>query len=410
MSGAMKSSLIIRTIGLVTVESCKSFMRNQDLQKAATTAYYSFLAIIPLFLLVIVVAGRLIVSSDAAMKGLEDVVSRVSPVSAPVVLNEVTVLARHRTWGLLSILILFWSVTPLAAALRSAFGDIFKSHPARPYWSTKLCDIVSVLVLVTLLILLTMEKVYSSTLAAWLNTMPAMVSVANTVVPFILAMAALWLFYFLLIPVRLKPVHWLTGSIVTIMLLSLMAPGFALFLRINPNYGYVFGSLKMVFLLFIWVYYAFTVILFGTEVMANVWRKDALVIKQLLLAPKTAFKSGVLLNRFVRTYNENEVICREDDIGNEMFFILSGKVVVSKQGRTLLTMNPGDYFGELAMLIHTPRTATAIAAAPETQLAAISRENFDIVLSENPGIVLAMLQEMATRLKVTTGASKSESS
>lgn len=406
----MKSDYVIRTIGLVTVESCKSFLRNQDLQKAATTAYYSFLAIIPLFLLVIVVAGRLIFSSDAAMQGLEDVVSRVSPVAAPVVLNEVTVLARYRTWGLLSILVLFWSVTPLASALRNAFGDIFKSHPTLPFWSTKLCDIVSVLVLVILLILLTVEKVYSSALAGWLNTMPVMVGAANTVVPFILAMAALWLFYFLLIPVRLKLGHWLAGSMVTLMLLSLMGPSFALFLRINPNYGYVFGSLKMVFLLFIWVYYAFAVILFGTEVMANVWRKDALVLKRLLLAPKTAFKSGGLLNRFVRTYNENEVICREDDIGNEMFFILSGKVVVRKQGRTLLTMKPGDYFGELAMLIHTPRTATAIAAAPETELAAISRENFDIVLSENPDIVLAMLQEMAARLKATTGASESESS
>lgn len=51
MSNAMKSDYVILTIGLVTVESCKSFLRNQDLQKAATTAYYSFLAIILLFLM-----------------------------------------------------------------------------------------------------------------------------------------------------------------------------------------------------------------------------------------------------------------------------------------------------------------------------------------------------------------------
>ncbi|MBU4200590.1 MAG: YihY/virulence factor BrkB family protein [Verrucomicrobia bacterium] len=393
---------IIRTTGLVITESLKSFLRNEDLQKAATAAYYSFLAIIPLCLLVIVVTGHLVFSSDTAMKGLEEVVGQISPVAAPVVLNEVTVLAQHRTWGLLSILILFWSVTPLASALRSAFSDIFKIRPILPFWSTKFFDIVSVLVLVTLLILLTLEKAYSPVLSHWLKDLPIMVRAANTVVPLILAMAALWLFYTLLIPVRLKPVHWLAGSTVTLLLLSLVGPGFALILRVNPNYGFTFGSLKMVFLLFIWVYYSFAVVLFGTEVMANVWRKDALVLKRLLLAPKTALKTSALLNRFVRTFSANEVICREDDTGNEMFFILSGAVAISKQGRHLLTMKPGDYFGELSMLMKAPRTATAIAALPETAVAVISRQNFDIVLGENPGLVLNMLQEMAARLKSTT--------
>jgi len=351
---------------------------------------------------VIVVAGRLIFSSDAAMKGLTDVVSHVSPVAAPVVLNEVTVLAGHRTWGLLSILILFWSVTPLASALRSAFSDIFKSRPALPFWSTKLFDVISVLVLVSLLILLTLEKAYSPAIAAWLKDLPLMARASNTVVPLVLSIGALVLFYYLLVPVRLKPGHWLAGAAVTLLLLSLVGPGFSLLLRVNPNYGYAFGSLKMVFLLFVWVYYSFAVVLFGTEVMANIWRKDALVLKRLLLTPGAAFKPNALLNRFVRTFKENEIICRENDPGSAMFFILSGAVAVSKQGRHLLTMKAGDYFGEMAMLIHAPRTATAAAAAPETALAVISRQNFDLVLGENPGIVLTMLQEMASRLRVTT--------
>lgn len=398
----MQAKDTLRFAGLVLAESVKSFLRNQDLQKAATTAYYSFLAIIPLCLMVSVVAGRLIVSSEAAMQGLADVVGRISPPAATIVVKEITVLAGHRTWGLLSLLILFWSVTPLASALRSAFGDIFKSRRTRPFWTTKLFDLISVLVLVSLLILLTLEKAYHPAISARLNALPLMARAANTVLPLLLAAGALALFYTLLVPVRLRPAQCLAGTAVTLLLLSLVGPAFALLMRVNPNYGYAFGSLKTVFFLFVWVYYSFAALLFGTEVMANLWRKDALVLKRLLLAPRAAFKPSALLNRFVRTFKEQEVICREDEAGAEMFFILSGAVDLSKQGRPLLTMKAGDYFGEMAMLIRAPRTATATAAAPETAVAVISRQNFDLVLSENPGIVLTMLQELASRLKVTT--------
>jgi membrane protein len=336
------------------------------------------------------------------MRGIEDVIRQISPVAAPVVIKEVNLLAQHRAWGWISILILFWSVTPLATALRSAFSDIFKTRSPRPFWSTKFFDIVSVLVLVSLLILLTLGKVYGPAIAGKLKDLPALARAAQAAGSAILALGALGIFYYLLLPVRPRTVQWLTGAAITLLLLALVGPALGLLLRINPNYGYAFGSLKMVFLLFVWVYYSFAVILFGAEVMANLRRKDALVLKRLLLNPAKTFKPGALLNRFVRTFGEHEVICREGDPGNEMFFILAGEVALSKQGRPLLTMRAGDYFGEMAMLLNTPRTATAAAAAPETALAVISRQNFEIVLSENPGIVLKMLQELASRLKITT--------
>ncbi len=398
----MKIGDISRTISLVMRESFKSFLNNDDLSKAASMAFYSFLATIPLCLLVIVAAGQLIFSSEVAMQGLEAVVSQVSPVAAPVVLNEVTLLARHRTWGLLSIFILFWSVTPLASAMRSAFKDIFKVQQSLPFWATKLRDIASVLVLITLLLLLTLEKAYDAALTHCFQNLPFIMRILNATLPLLLAIGALWLFYYLLIHVRLRPRHWLVGSVVTLLLLALVGPLFALILRINPNYGFAFGSLKMVFILFIWVYYSFAAILFGTEVMANVWRRHALVFKQLLLDPQAVLKPSRLLDKFVRVCQANEVICREGEAGNEMFFILSGSVSLSKQDQPLLTMKTGDYFGEMAMLLHLPRTLTAVALAPNTTLAVIPRQSFNTILSENPDIMLAMLQEMASRLKITS--------
>jgi CRP-like cAMP-binding protein len=53
------------------------------------------------------------------------------------------------------------------------------------------------------------------------------------------------------------------------------------------------------------------------------------------------------------------------------------------------------------MLLDAPRTATAQAGPEGALLANIERSNFDVILRENPRIVLELLKEMADRLKET---------
>lgn len=85
-----------------------------------------------------------------------------------------------------------------------------------------------------------------------------------------------------------------------------------------------------------------------------------------------------------------------------MFYVQAGAVSLTKNGRELKCAGPGDYFGEMSMLINAPRTAAAVAAAPGTRLVAISQANFETILRENPRIVQSILKEMALRLKATS--------
>ena len=78
------------------------------------------------------------------------------------------------------------------------------------------------------------------------------------------------------------------------------------------------------------------------------------------------------LHRFIRSHEPGEVIFEEDSLGREMFYILSGSVQILKKGHLLGEMVSGEYFGEMAMLIQAPRTAAAVAAAPDTRLVVIS--------------------------------------
>ena len=383
-------------------ESVKSFLANADFQKAATLAYYCFLAFLPLCLLVVVLLGTLLSSSEIALENLRAMLEQTFPMAAGPLLKELDAVIRNRTWGLVGFLALFWCVMPLAAALRNALSELFKSDRRLPFWKSKLKEISGVLVLVVLFSILSVARVILPFPRAWLTEFPWLCRAAMTIFFLVLTLCSMAVFFRILAPVRLRGSALAAGSVATAILLALVGPMFGFMLRINPNYGVTFGSLKGIFLMLVWVYYSFSALLFGMEVMANTWRREALVFKELLSHPAKALKSGSLLRSFIRTWEKDAVIFREGDAAGEMFHIVSGSVVLFKGKRLLRTLGPGDHFGEMAMLIDTPRTATAQVAAPGAELAAIGRPHFETVMAENPGIAASILREMAARLKVTT--------
>ncbi|MEF3192242.1 MAG: cyclic nucleotide-binding domain-containing protein [Campylobacterales bacterium] len=101
---------------------------------------------------------------------------------------------------------------------------------------------------------------------------------------------------------------------------------------------------------------------------------------------------------FVRRYNVNEILFRENDPGEEMFLILQGQCSVSIQGNEIATLGVGDFFGEMALLDGLPRSAT-VQAIENMAVLVIDAKNFEQVIRLEPLIAIRIMQTLSKRIR-----------
>ena len=107
-----------------------------------------------------------------------------------------------------------------------------------------------------------------------------------------------------------------------------------------------------------------------------------------------------------KTFSANEVICKIGDPGDEMYIVISGKVKICIYGgeeqeeQIVATLNPGDYFGEMALLTGEPRSASVIAME-DSETFMLHKNDFDVILEKFPSISLSIGKIVSKRLRDT---------
>jgi CRP/FNR family cyclic AMP-dependent transcriptional regulator len=110
------------------------------------------------------------------------------------------------------------------------------------------------------------------------------------------------------------------------------------------------------------------------------------------------------LPKFRQRYRKSEVIFEEGSIGSEMYLIHSGRVLLSvrqneNQQVPLVVLNPGDFFGEMALVDDSPRSATASAVDDETELIVMDRARFLFMVRQQPEFALSLMHTLCQRLR-----------
>jgi len=109
------------------------------------------------------------------------------------------------------------------------------------------------------------------------------------------------------------------------------------------------------------------------------------------------------LTKVTRTFQDLEVIFEEGNYGNEMYIVHSGLVKLVKQsmGREMViaTIQPGEFFGEMALVDNAPRSVSAVAVADQTRLLALDRDKFLFLVSHQPAFALTVMHVLCQRIR-----------
>ncbi len=97
-----------------------------------------------------------------------------------------------------------------------------------------------------------------------------------------------------------------------------------------------------------------------------------------------------------------EVVFREEDFGDEMYLVRSGKVSIHQElgeGPALVeVVEPGGYFGEMAIIDDLPRTASATADVA-SKLLVLHKNDFRTAVQDYPDIAFEIFREFTRRLR-----------
>lgn len=105
--------------------------------------------------------------------------------------------------------------------------------------------------------------------------------------------------------------------------------------------------------------------------------------------------------RFAKTFEPGSVIISEYEPGATFYLIQSGSVQLVKcvngSRKNLDILHPGEFFGEMAILENSPRSATCVAI-DKVEVLEFNKENFEVLMTGNPQMALILLKLFCKRI------------
>ena len=99
----------------------------------------------------------------------------------------------------------------------------------------------------------------------------------------------------------------------------------------------------------------------------------------------------------------NQIVIQQDEIGTDFFLLLRGRVTIEKDDKTINAIEQGGFFGEIALLADSKRTATVKTSEP-TAILKIDAAAFWDVLSNNINMATLIENVAESRLGDVTNA------
>lgn len=101
-----------------------------------------------------------------------------------------------------------------------------------------------------------------------------------------------------------------------------------------------------------------------------------------------------------------QVIFNEGDAGDKMYAVIAGTVDIVKNGKVIDSAGPDSIFGEMALIDHSPRSASAIAQTA-CKVVPVDQKRFTFMVQQTPFFSIQVMHVMAVRLRHLMSAQSS---
>jgi CRP/FNR family transcriptional regulator, cyclic AMP receptor protein len=114
------------------------------------------------------------------------------------------------------------------------------------------------------------------------------------------------------------------------------------------------------------------------------------------------------IEKCINEFGVGDVIFEEGSTGRELFVVLEGQVEIAKvdgaRKTVIVTLGKGEFFGEMAVIDGSARSATAIAATANTRVMRINHARFVYLVSQQPAFALMVMDALSKRLRASNAA------
>jgi CRP/FNR family cyclic AMP-dependent transcriptional regulator len=111
------------------------------------------------------------------------------------------------------------------------------------------------------------------------------------------------------------------------------------------------------------------------------------------------------IEKCINEFDVDDIIFEEGSTGRELFVVLEGKIDIVKidgaRKTVIVSLGKGEFFGEMAVIDGSARSATAIASAPHTRVMRINHARFVYLVSQQPAFALMVMDALSKRLRAS---------
>ncbi len=398
----------------ILADSFKNYSGNGDANQAAAVALYTILSAIPLFILTVIVAGYIFSAYPHIQENIIEAIKSFNPYFSKKFMAQLGQIERKRhLLGWAGVLGLVWVSAAIFNSMEKALNIIFRSQKKRNYFVSKLLAIS----MIPMGWIVGASSITISYIAAMLVKQPMEMAVRvdislsavsgallRYVVPYLITVIFFYFVYRVIPMAKIRSSVALVGSAIFALLIAIATQFFTWYIANYTRYDVIFSSLEAVVILVIWVFYIALIFLFCAEIMSSYQRRDIILLERAMIKPRNTLMKvdERLFKKFGHVYEKGSIIFNEGDGGNEMFYILSGRVSLERVScqvkKVVAEMEAGQYFGEMSVLIDIKRSATA-RALEHSHLAVIDGDTFRNFVRDSREVGVVMLQEFSRRLK-----------